>query len=163
MYKKYIFIIVLAIAALIGFYFYKKYNIPPSINFSTLQLYNLQSEKIDFNDFKGKKILVSFGASWCGNCIDELNTLKKIKEKSLNDIEIICISDESVETITAWKERKQYPFTFLKLNTAFNDIKIFSIPTSYVVNTKLEVVKEVVGFIDWEDESTQSYYKKLME
>jgi thiol-disulfide isomerase/thioredoxin len=161
--KKYIFIAVLVIVGLIGFYFYKKYNVPPSINFSMLELYDLNSQKINFNDFKGKKILVSFGASWCGNCIEELNTLKKIKNSNLADVEIICISDEAIETIVAWKEHKQYPFTFLKLNTNFNAINIFSIPTSYIVNTKLEVVKETVGYIDWEDESTRNYLKKLME
>ena len=161
--KKYIFIAVLIITGLIGFYFYKKYNIPPSINFNKLELYDLKSRKINFNDFKGKKILVSFGASWCGNCIDELNTLKKIKDTNLADVEIICISDEDVETIAAWKDRKAYPFTFLKLNTNFNAVNIFSIPTSYIVNTKLEVVKETVGYIDWEDESTRNHLKKLME
>jgi len=161
--KKFIFIIILIIGGLIGYYFYKKYNIPPSINFNKLELFDLQSQKINFNDFKGKKILISFGASWCGNCIDELNTLKKIKDKNLADVEIICISDEDVETISAWKKRKEYPFTFLKLNTNFNAINIFSIPTSYIVNTKLEVVKQTVGFIDWEDESTREYLKKLME
>ena len=151
------------ILGLTGFYFYKKYNIPPSINFNKLDLYNLEAKKINFNEFKGKKILVSFGASWCGNCIDELNTLKKIKDQQLADVEIICISDEDLETIIEWKERKQYPFTFLKLNSSFNSVNIFSIPTSYIVNTKLEVVKETVGYIDWEDESTRNHLKKLME
>jgi thiol-disulfide isomerase/thioredoxin len=106
---------------------------------------------------------VSFGASWCGNCIEELNTLKKIKEQQLADVEVICISDEDIETIIAWKEKRQYPFTFLKLNTHFNAINIFSIPTTYIVNTKLRVVKETVGYIDWEDESTCNHLKKLME
>ncbi|MDX2174314.1 MAG: TlpA disulfide reductase family protein [Bacteroidota bacterium] len=161
--KKYIILIVIMVLGLTGFYFYKKYNIPPSINFNQLELYNLQSEKINFNDFKGKKILVSFGASWCPNCIEELNTLKGLKDTKLPDVEIICISDESIEKIVDWKERKKYPFTFLKLNTSFNAINIFSIPTSYVVNTKLEVVKEKVGYIDWEDQSTLEHYKKLME
>lgn len=151
------------IIGLTGFYFYKKYNIPPSINFNQLELYSLESQKINFNDFKGKKILVSFGASWCPNCIDELNTLKTLKDTKLADVEIICISDEPIETIMDWKERKKYPFTFLKLNTTFNAINIFSIPTSYVVNTKLEVVKETVGYIDWEDPSTLEHYKKLMQ
>ncbi len=151
------------ILGLTGFYFYKKYNIPPSINFNQLELYSLETKRINFNDFKGKKILVSFGASWCPNCIDELNTLKKIKDQQLADVEIICISDEDIETITEWKQRKDYPFTFLKLNTSFNSVNIFSIPTSYIVNTKLEVVKEKVGYIDWEDESTRNHLKKLME
>lgn len=161
--KKIIVFVILVIIGLTGFYFYKKYNVPPSINFNTLDLYTLEAKKINFNNFKGKKIVVSFGASWCGNCIEELNTLKKIKQQQLADVEIICISDEDIETIIAWKEKRQYPFTFLKLNTHFNAINIFSIPTTYIVNTKLQVVKETVGYIDWEDESTRIHLKKLME
>lgn len=161
--RKIVTLIILAVVSLIGLYFYNKYNVPPSIDFNKLELYYLNNTKVNFNDFKGKKLLVSFGASWCPNCIDELNMLKKIKTNKLSDVEIICISDEDIETIVSWKTRKDYPFTFLKLNTGFNSVNVFSIPTSYIINTQLKVVKEKVGYIDWEDESTREHLKKLME
>lgn len=161
--KKYIVIAVVAVLGFVGFYFYKKYNVPPTIDFTKLELYDLDTNKIDFNTFKGKKLIVSFGASWCPNCIDELNTLKKIKEKRLSGIEIICISDEDLETIVKWRKRKEYPFTFLKMNAPFNSAGVFSIPTTYILNTKLQVKDETVGYIDWENESTVEHLKKLME
>ncbi len=161
--KKYIVIAVVAVLGFVGFYLYKKYNVPPTIDFTKLELYDLDTNKIDFNTFKGKKLIVSFGASWCPNCIDELNTLKKIKEKSLSGIEIICISDEDLETIVKWRKRKEYPFTFLKMNAPFNSAGVFSIPTTYILNTKLQVKDETVGYIAWENESTVEHLKKLME
>lgn len=161
--KKHIVIALVAILSLVAFYFYKKYNVPPSIDFTKIELYDLDTNKINFNTYKGKKIIVSFGASWCPNCIDELNTLKKIKDKDLSDVEIICISDEDFETIDSWRKRKEYPFTFLKLNASFNSVNVFSIPTTYIVNTKLVVKDETVGYINWEDASTVGHLKKLME
>jgi peroxiredoxin len=161
--KKIIVLIVLVIGAFVAFYFYSTYRIAPKVKFDTLSLVDLQGNPVKVADFKGKKMVLSFGASWCPNCIDELNTLKKIYVTQLQGIEIVVISDEDMETIQGFKARKEYPFTFLKMEKAFNEIGINSIPTTYIFNTKLEVMKEEVGYFDWEDESTLNHLKKLME
>lgn len=161
--KKWISITILVIGAFIAFYFYNKYNSAPTIDFNKLSLSDLDGNPVKFSDFKGKKLIVGFSASWCPNCLEEMKEMNAIKDKELSDVEVVIISDEPLETIVAWKERKGYPFTYLMLNSGFNDIGIFSIPTSYVVNTKLEVKKETVGYIDWKDASTVEHLKKLME
>lgn len=102
-------------------------------------------------------------ASWCPNCIDELNELSQIKTESLADVEVLVLSDESIEKIEQFKSRRNYPFTFLKLNADFASIGINSIPTSYILNTKFEVVKQSVGIIQWSDPSTLQHLKTLMD
>ncbi|MDP1802773.1 MAG: TlpA disulfide reductase family protein [Bacteroidota bacterium] len=161
--KKWTGIIILVIGAFIAFYFYNKYKTAPTIDFNKLNLSDLNGNPVKFSSFKGKKIVVSFSASWCPNCLEEMREMNDIKDTKLSDVEVIIISDEPLEKIMSWKSRKGYPFTFLKLEQGFNDIGIFSIPTSYIVNTKLEVKKEEVGYIDWKDESTAEHLKKLME
>jgi peroxiredoxin len=161
--KKWTGIIILVIGAFIAFYFYNKYKTAPTIDFNKLKLSDLNDDPVKFSSFKGKKLVVSFSASWCPNCLDEMREMNDIKDTKLSDVEVIIISDEPLEKIMSWKSRTDYPFTFLKLNSGFNDIGIFSIPTSYIVNTKLEVKKEEVGYIDWKDESTTEHLKKLME
>jgi peroxiredoxin len=157
------YLILTLLGLLIGFYFYNKYKVPPSINFNKLTLFDTQGNPVKISDFKGKKLIVSFGASWCPNCIDELKMINGVKEKDLSDIEIIVISDEAMEKVQAFKERKGYPFTYLKMNETFNSIGINSIPTTYIVNPKQEVKDETVGFIDWEDASTIEHVKDLMD
>lgn len=161
--KKWINALILLVAALIGFYFYNKYKVAPSIDFTKLSLVNLNQQSVKFEAFKGKKVVVCFSASWCPNCLDELKELNDIKNSKLMDVEVVVISDEPIEKISLFKEKTAYPFTFLKLNQAFNDIGIFSIPTSYIVNTKLEVKKETVGYLDWKDASTAEHLLKLMD
>lgn len=162
--SKKINLIVLSVIVIFGaFYVYNKYRVAPKVNFPVLPLTDLNGATVNFNDFKGKKLIVSFGASWCPNCIDELNTLKKINDSKLSGIEVIVISDEPLEKVIGFKERRAYPFTFLKMEKSFGEIGIHSIPTTYIVNTKLEVVKEQVGYIDWEDESTLNHLKTIME
>lgn len=161
--KKYLFPALLILTLLVAFYMYSKYHVAPSINFKTLSMVNLQGEPVAFDSFKGKKIVVCFSASWCPNCLEELSDINEVKDTQLKDVEVLVISDEPIDVIQHFKDKKGYTFTFLKLNAGFNSIGINSIPTSYIVNTNLEVTKETVGYLDWKDPSTCEHLKKLME
>jgi peroxiredoxin len=161
--KKWIYALGLVITAVVIVYLYKHYRVAPAINFNQLSLVDLEGQPVKFESFKGKKTVVCFSASWCGNCLEELRDINSVKAEHLADIDILVISDEPMEKIISFKNRTAYPFTFLKMNQSFNDISIHSIPTSYVLNTKQEIMKETVGYLDWKDPSTLEHLKKLME
>lgn len=156
-------VVSLVILAIIGFYFFDKYNVAPKINISQLQVVDKQNQSFDFTRLKGKKVIISFYASWCPNCIDELKVLNKINSEKLNGVTVLCITDESIDKMISFRDKKQYPFTFLKLVKPFNEIGINSIPTVYLMNTNNEIVYDKVGYVDWEDESTLSHLIALMD
>ena len=161
--KKWIPPLILIIIALIAFFFYNKYAVAPTVDFKKLNLLDLKGQPLNFESFTGKKAIVCFSASWCGPCLNELKEINEIKDLQLKDIEVIMISDEPIEKIQAFRDYTQYPFTFLKLVQSFNQIGINSIPVSYLMNSKQEVKKETVGYINWADPSTSEHMKKLME
>jgi peroxiredoxin len=163
MLKKWMYLLGLVIAVLIAFYAYRKYRIAPHIDLNALNLVSLEQQPVKMASFSGKKVIVCFSASWCGNCREELDVLASIKEKELSDVEIVVISDETLEKIRSFKEKHAYPFTFLKMDRSFNSIGINSIPTSYIINTRLNITKETVGYLNWQDPSTLQHLKKLME
>lgn len=160
--KKFSYLIIIALLAFGGFYLYTKYKVPPSIDLSKLDLVSLSGEKFDFKTLKGKKTIVCFSASWCPNCINEMNALMKIKDTELKDIEIVIIDDEPMERVIQFKERKNYPFTFIKLNQSFPTIGVNSIPVTYFYNAQQELKKDEVGEIEWSDASTREHYKQVM-
>ncbi len=139
------------------------HNVAPSIQVDKLEILNEDTTKFEISSLKGKKVIISFYASWCPNCLEELEILNSIKNEKLNDIEILAITDESLEKLTSFKNKKQYPFTFLKLNASFPEIGIASIPTTYLLNTEGEIVYNKVGYIQWDDESNLNHLKSLME
>lgn len=147
---------------LVAVFIYQKYRVAPMVNFAQLSLTDVQGQPVNFNAFKGKKTVVCFSASWCPNCRVELKDLDKVKG-DLQDVEILVISDEPLEVVKAWQEKNGYPFTFLKMNQGFNQVGINSIPVSYVINSRQEVMKETVGYLDWTDASTRGHLKKLMD
>jgi thiol-disulfide isomerase/thioredoxin len=171
--KKTIYIIILfAIVAFAGlyllfggaaFYLFNKYRVAPTIEISKLNVVDQDTNKFDITSLKGKKVIVSFYASWCPNCIEELQILNSIKNSKLADIEVLAITDESIEKLVAFKTKTQYPFTFLTLTGTFPEIGINSIPVTYLLNTKGEIVYNKVGYIQWDDESNLNHLKSLME
>ena len=161
--NKWIYLAGLIIAVAVAFFIYGKYHVAPSIKLKELSLTDLDGRPASMEAFKGKKLVVCFSASWCGNCREELNTMASIQGTDLADVEILVISDEPIERVRRFKEKPGYPFTFLKMNTSFHEIGINSIPTSYIVNRNLEIKKETVGYLNWKDPSTLQHLKKLME
>ncbi len=161
MQKKWIYTLLALIGGLIVLFYYNKYRVAPSIDITKLEIVNEAGENFNLSSLKGKKLIVSFYASWCGNCLDEMREINKIKNTELKDIEVICITDESLEKLTHFKEKSGYPFLFLKLKKQFPDIGINSIPVTYIVNKKMEVVEEYLGYIQWDDASTVNHIKNL--
>lgn len=159
--KKLINLFLLLIAALVGIYFYNKYRVAPDLKLNELNLVDENGAGFNINSLKGKKVVISFYASWCGNCLEELEVINKIKDKELSDVEIVCITDESLEKLNKFKSNSGYPFTFLKLDKRFPDIGIHSIPVTYIVNRDLQIVKEQVGYLHWDDPSTLNHIKGL--
>lgn len=161
--KKTYLLVVALIVGTIGLYLYNKYNVAPKITLANIDVVTEHGTRFDFNSLKGQKVIVSFYASWCGNCLTELATLHHIKTDKLNDITVLAITDEPIEKLIAFKTKKQYPFTFLKLNQSFHAMGIFSIPTIYLLNTQGEIVYKHVGNLKWEDASTLHHLKALMK
>lgn len=162
--KKTIYILlVVAVLGVVGLYYYNKYNVAPAIDVTKLEVVDQDTVLFDIASLKGKKVIISFYASWCGNCLEELKTLNSIKDTKLSDVTVLAITDEDMDKLVSFKNATQYPFTFLTITKRFNDIGIFSIPTVYLLNTKGEVVYNNVGYVDWDDESTLNHLRSLME
>jgi thiol-disulfide isomerase/thioredoxin len=156
-------ILIIAILGLVGLYLFNKYKVAPKIDVTNLEVVDSTSAKFDIKSLKGKKVIVSFYASWCPDCLKELKALNEIKNEKLKDVEVLAITDETMEKLISFKNKKEYPFTFLKLSKSFNDLKIFSIPTVYLLNTKGEIVYQKVGYINWKDESELLHLTSLMD
>ncbi len=159
--KKWIYALLTLFGGLIVLFYYNKYKVAPKIDITKLEIVNEAGENFDLKSLKGKKLILSFYASWCGNCLQEMQEIDKIKNTELNGIDVVCITDESIEKLKQFKEHSGYPFLFLKLKTQFAQININSIPVTYIVNEKMEVVEEYLGYIEWSDPSTINYIKGL--
>ena len=151
-------IIGFALLILFLVFLYRKFRVAPSLPFAETKLVNIQGETINFSQITKEKKIVCFYASWCGDCLKELNDLNQVYD-SLNGLKVIAITDEGLESAIDFSSRKKYPFTFYSLTRSFSEIDIHSIPVTYILNDRGEVIFEKVGAINWKDAS----FKKHLE
>ena len=120
---------------------------------------DLDNNKIEVSSFKGKKVLINYWATWCGPCIQEMPSLLKAQEilKSDNYV-FLLVSDEGINRISKFKDRKNYNFTYLKSTRSLASMRIFSLPTTVVFNEDGKKVKTTVGAIEWD---SKQMIKKL--
>jgi peroxiredoxin len=143
--------------SLVLLYQYQKYRVAPTVDVFKLKYVDTSGTSVDLNAWKGKKkIIYSFFGTWCGECVLELKQLNEAKKNELKEIEIIVVSDEDIDKITAFARRKHYPFTFLKIDRPFADLSIFAIPVNYLINSKGEITYSKVGALNWKDHSVVS-------
>lgn len=71
--------------------------------------------KVHVSDYRGKIVVVSFWASWCGACLLELPVLEKLQRRVGDDqLRVIAVSTDTdtVEYRKMIKRMKDYQLTF---------------------------------------------------
>jgi peroxiredoxin len=152
----------LVLAGLLGLYLYKKYRIAPSIPLLEQQVIDAAGNKSDLSAYKGKALIISYYASWCGDCIKEMKELNSVKAEALPDVEVICITDEPAEKLISFQQSRGFPFAFYRIGRSFHELGIHTIPVTYLVDKKGEVVYNKVGVVKWKDDSFLAHAQKLL-
>ncbi len=101
--------------------------------------------------FEGKSLLVTFWATWCPPCIQEIPNLIKLQnEYSANGFSVVAISvDQEKGVVQKMVNRKEinYPVMMADKAVTRDFGGVYGIPTSFLVSKKGTVVKRYSGFV----------------
>jgi thiol-disulfide isomerase/thioredoxin len=125
---------------------------------SNVQTGEIHQEKLSYSN--GKIRILDFWATWCGPCIAKMGDLQKLKNEFPNDLEIISISDETLEKILPFIQKRNLPFRFVvdKESVISNKFEIGALPFTILLDKKGNVKK-----INGSGEITSSIMKDLVE
>lgn len=125
----------------------EKGNLAPDF---TLQTVDAKTEKL--SDFRGKKVILNFWATWCPPCKAEMPHMEEFyKENHDKGITIVSVNLTTGETDpnNVPKFISDYGLTFPvlldKQGEAGNLYQAFTIPTSYIIDTKGVIREKIVG------------------
>lgn len=102
--------------------------------------------------YRGKAMLVTFFATWCPPCLQEIPTLKELHTKFYQqDFAVVALSvDEGGASVVAQLVRQasiNYPVLMADKRTTQDFGNIVALPTSFLVNKSGHVVKKYPGFV----------------
>lgn len=105
---------------------------------------------VNTQEFQGKALLVTFFATWCPPCLEEVPTLIKLQKEFAKDgFSVIGLSvDQEGPGVVIKLIRKQginYPVAMADSRTIRDFGGVYGIPMSFLVNRSGNVVKKYTG------------------
>ncbi len=130
-------------------------------------LKDLDGNPVRLRDLRGKVVFLNFWATWCPPCRLEMPAMEKLhKELGTQGLTILAINfGEGSEAIKAFYREQHLTFTTLldKKTEVFALYKAWSLPTTYLINKKGELVGKVIGFREWDGVLARSLFQQLLE
>lgn len=123
---------------------------------------DLEGNKINWNETKGKLVFVNFWATWCKPCIKEMPSISEaniqLKEEG---VLFIVASDEDVSKIQKFESKHHYSFNLLHSNTSVFDLDVQALPTTIIINEEGKIVFNEIGSRDWSSDKSIALIKSF--
>ncbi|MFD1737037.1 peroxiredoxin family protein [Bacillus salitolerans] len=114
-------------------------------------LSTLEGKKVQLSDYKGKKVILNFWATWCPPCKDEMPHMQEFYDEYSEEVEILAVNlrdrERSDEAIQQFIEANHINFPILldekgKVTSAY---KVLTIPTSFFIDTQGTIQYHFIG------------------
>lgn len=132
---------------------------PEVINSSDRDIFVYDMDVVDENGnplslemYKDKVLFINFWATWCPPCLAEMPSIQKLYDKidSENILFLMINVENEFQKALDFVETEKYTFpvySLLKLSPSFS---IESIPTTYVIGKKGQILVEKKGFASYD-------------
>ena len=111
-------------------------------------LQDLKGKDFRLNDLRGTIAVLSFWASWCKPCQEELTAIQKLHDQlGSKGVVFLGIDDESPETVNSFATARGYTFPML-LDSEQTVHQLYAVrwaPTTVVINRKGKIADQYIG------------------
>jgi len=117
------------------------------------ELKTLDGDRLRLNDLRGKPVLLTFFASWCGPCRHELPGLVKLYQLFKDQgLQVIGVDDEGKGITRRFAEKAGVPFTVLddSGDKVYRAYRVWNIPVTFVIDSNGKVVRFLRGGHDYD-------------
>jgi peroxiredoxin len=136
---------------------------------SDFTLRDVNGRSVSLSAYKGKVIVVSFWATWCGPCKEEMTHLQKLyADKSDEGLVILSISTDDARTASKVKPyitSKGYTFPVL-LDASSSVVRVYNpaktLPMTVVIGRDFELADTHTGFNPGDEVKLAALVDKLL-
>lgn len=112
----------------------------------------LDGKDLKISDYKGKRVLLNFWATWCRPCVMEMPSLNNaFKELSNENYVFLAASNEPIAKIAGFAQNVKYDFTFIKADDNFSPFNVQLIPMTLLFDTNGELAMTLEGSMEWDN------------
>ena len=134
-----------------------------AVAYSNWELKSDSNTILDFNDTEGKVVFINFWATWCPPCIAEMPTLQALYDDYNDKVVFLFVTSDDFETVEKFKTKKGFNFEVFKpLNEVPQELTSRSIPRTFIINRKGDIVVDESGAVDWNSEVVRNQLDQLL-
>ncbi len=139
---------------------------PPNVIAKNFSLFDLQGDKHDFADFRGKYVLVNFWAMSCNVCKSEMTTLQSAYE--LLDSEKLAVisihAGDNYDGVEEVLELNKVTYTVLfDIDLQLGEWGIPILPTTFIVGPQGNIRYRAVGTRVWNSPFMIDFIQSILE
>lgn len=113
------------------------------------KLKDLSGKELSLSDLKGKKVFLSFWATWCPPCKAEMPEIQKLYEETKDSNLVIVAVEigEPLSTVNSFIDENKYSFKVLldSDQSVASKYNVASIPTSYFIDVDGNIISKSIG------------------
>ncbi len=124
-----------------------------SVKMPSFALENVRDGKIvDSDSFQGKVLLLTFFATWCPPCAEEVPILVKLHTELADagfSVVGLSVDQQGASVVAKFVEKRDinYPVLLAEAQTTIDFGGVYGIPVAFLVNKSGNVVKKYTGYI----------------
>lgn len=109
-------------------------------------------ELVDSKSFKGKVLLLTFFATWCPPCAEEVPVLVKLQDdlgEAGFSVVGLSVDQQGPAIVASFVEKRgvNYPVLLAEAKTTSDFGGVYGIPVAFLVNKSGNVVKKYTGYV----------------
>lgn len=110
-------------------------------------LTDLAGKEVKLTNYRGKKVMLNFWATWCPPCKAEMPAMEKVYQQKSAEIEILAINLDPQNDVSGFVNENKLSFPVLldKNGAVQQAYSIISIPTTFIIDEKGVIIKKYIG------------------
>jgi thiol-disulfide isomerase/thioredoxin len=128
------------------------------------KLKGINTVDYDFTEAQHKVVIINFWATWCPPCIAEMPSLQDLYNDYKDQVVFVFVTSEGTEKVTPFMDKNNYNLPIYNMMSREPDLlSTQSIPTTYLINKKGEIVIKKTGAANWNSTKVRNQLDELLK
>lgn len=127
------------------------------------KLTDLENRSFDFEDQRGRIVLVNFWATWCPPCVAEMPSMQDLYNDYGDKVTFMFVTSDDRQKVLNFLKRKNLDLpVYYPASETPKTLKSKLLPTTYIIDREGKIAVAETGAADWNSSETRELIDGLL-